>query len=308
MSTYTFPTNEKLAFLRDEEDWRPWLNMIQGRASSLEIWNKINPDHPSTLMEQPTDPQKPDPKDYEAKAGIEEPTLMSHLSKEGLKSYKEDKQDYKDSIDDWKIRYQHYKEERQKVIQMTTLIQTSVASHLQEASCLPGLTLSEWISNLKNSVGADDDTERERVRAWYQTTLKPMRNLNNWPSWVNEYDRASTSAVLWGVSDVANMISITTDFMAAIPRSEQGWCDSFSHHRKSPDMTIKKMLHSFREHMNRVHPVKSGRNRPAAFATAEDDSYVADGATDTTVQGSKRDASSAPDGAPSAKRSKRKPT
>ncbi|KAG6280501.1 hypothetical protein E4U47_008129 [Claviceps purpurea] len=239
MSTYTFPTNEKLAFLRDEEDWRPWLNMIQGRASSLEIWNKINPDHPSTFMEQPTDPQKPDPKDYEAKAGIEEPTLMSHLSKEGLKSYKEDKQDYKDSIDDWKIRYQHYKEERQKVIQMTTLIQTSVASHLQESSCLAGLTLSEWISNLKNSVGADDDTECERVRAWYRTTLKPdnndllslflflfrqmkpMRNLNNWPSWVNEYDRASTSAVLWGVSDVANMISITTDFMAAIPRSEQ---------------------------------------------------------------------------------------
>ncbi|KAG6244633.1 hypothetical protein E4U24_004924 [Claviceps purpurea] len=114
MSTYTFPTNEKLGFLRDEEDWRPWLNMIQGRASSLEIWDKINPDHPSTFMEKPTDPQKPDPKDYEAKAGIEEPMLMSHLSKERLKSYKEDKQDYKDSIDDWKIRFHYYKEERQK--------------------------------------------------------------------------------------------------------------------------------------------------------------------------------------------------
>ncbi|KAG6233465.1 hypothetical protein E4U26_002015 [Claviceps purpurea] len=42
-------------------------------------------------------------------------------------------------------------------------------------------------------------------------------------------------------------------------------------------------------------------------ATADDDSYVADGSADTTtVQSSKRKASSAPDGAPSAKRSKRK--
>ncbi|KAG6052958.1 hypothetical protein E4U32_007917, partial [Claviceps aff. humidiphila group G2b] len=87
--------------------------------------------------------------------------------------------------------------------------------------------------------------------------------------------------------------------------SEQGWCDAFSHQRKSADMTIKKMINNFREHINRVHPMKAGRNQSAAFATAED---VADGATDTTVQGSKRDASSAPDGAPSAKRSKCKPT
>ncbi|KAG6306658.1 hypothetical protein E4U45_006617 [Claviceps purpurea] len=40
-------------------------------------------------------------------------------------------------------------------------------------------------------------------------------------------------------------------------------------------------------------------------ATADDDSYAIDGSADTTtVQSSKRGASSAPDGAPSAKRSK----
>ncbi|KAG5913785.1 hypothetical protein E4U61_006515 [Claviceps capensis] len=72
-------------------------------------------------------------------------------------------------------------------------------------------------------------------------------------------------------------------------------------------MAIKQMINSIREHMNRAHPVKSGRNRAAAFATAEDVSCDADGSADTTVQGSKRDASSAPDGAPSAKRNKRKP-
>ncbi|KAG5933183.1 hypothetical protein E4U60_004629 [Claviceps pazoutovae] len=166
---------------------------------------------------------------------------------------------------------------------------------------------TNWISNLKNSVGANDDSERERVRAWYRTTLKPMRNLNNWLAWVNECERASALAESWGVSDVANMLSITSDFMAAILRSEQGRCGFFTHHRKSPDMAIKQMINSIREHMNRVHPVKSGRNRAAAFATAEDVSCDADGSADTTVQGSKRDASSAPDGAPSAKRNKRKP-
>ncbi|KAG6023770.1 hypothetical protein E4U19_004132 [Claviceps sp. Clav32 group G5] len=94
MSTYTIPTNEKLTTLRDETNWRPWLNMIQGRASALELWDKLNPDHPSTFMEKPTDPQKPHPKDFEAKAGIEVPTLMSRLSKDGLKAYKDDKQEY----------------------------------------------------------------------------------------------------------------------------------------------------------------------------------------------------------------------
>ncbi|KAG6150408.1 hypothetical protein E4U11_008397, partial [Claviceps purpurea] len=70
--------------------------------------------------------------------------------------------------------------------------------------------------------GADDDTERERVRTRYRTTLRPMRNLNNWPAWISEYDRASAAAVYWGVHDVADLIVITSDFMAAIPRSEQG--------------------------------------------------------------------------------------
>ncbi|KAG6181031.1 hypothetical protein E4U27_002519 [Claviceps purpurea] len=175
MSTYTIPTNEKLASLCDEEDWRPWLNMIKGRASLLEIWDELNPDHPSTFMKKPTDPQRPQPKDYEAKAGIEEPTHMSHLSKNGLKAFKEDKQDYKDNVDDWMIQYQRYKEERQKVYQLTSLIQSTVALHLQESSCLAGLTLTDWISNLKNSVGADDDTERERVRAWYRTTQQSIQ-------------------------------------------------------------------------------------------------------------------------------------
>ncbi|KAG6167520.1 hypothetical protein E4U11_006926 [Claviceps purpurea] len=194
MSTYTIPTNEKLASLCDEEDWRPWFNMIKGRASLLEIWDELNPDHPSTFMKKPTDdrmwrgypvrgmrtvakayPQRPQPKDYEAKAGIEEPTHMSHLSKNGLKAFKEDKQDYKDNVDDWMIQYQRYKEERQKVYQLTSLIQSTVALHLQESSCLAGLTLTDWISNLKNSVGADDDTERERVRAWYRTTQQSIQ-------------------------------------------------------------------------------------------------------------------------------------
>ncbi|KAG6306657.1 hypothetical protein E4U45_006616 [Claviceps purpurea] len=50
----------------------------------------------------------------------------------------------------------------------------------------------------------------------------PMRNLNDWPAWISDYDRASAVPVYWGVHDVAELIVITSDFMAAIPRSEQG--------------------------------------------------------------------------------------
>ncbi|KAG6059100.1 hypothetical protein E4U17_006929 [Claviceps sp. LM77 group G4] len=102
---------------------------------------------------------------------------MSHLSKDGLKAYKDDKQEYKDSIDDWKIQFQYYKDERQKVLLMTTLIQTTVASHLQESSCLAGSTLSDWISNLKNSVEADDDTGIERHPYQCETSTN-----YNWPA------------------------------------------------------------------------------------------------------------------------------
>ncbi|KAG6086177.1 hypothetical protein E4U33_007823 [Claviceps sp. LM78 group G4] len=81
MSTYLpIPTNEKLTTLRDETNWRPWLNMIQGRADALVLWDKIDPDHSSICMEKPTDPQKPNIKDYEARANIEVPTVMSRLS------------------------------------------------------------------------------------------------------------------------------------------------------------------------------------------------------------------------------------
>ncbi|KAG6249206.1 hypothetical protein E4U24_002370, partial [Claviceps purpurea] len=68
------------------------------------------------------------------------------------------------------------------------------------------------------------------------------------------------------------------------------------------------MINDFRDHMIRVCPARQARMEPGyRSATADDDSYVADGSADTTtVQSSKRKASSAPDGAPSAKRSKRK--
>ncbi|KAG6323481.1 hypothetical protein E4U22_006012 [Claviceps purpurea] len=62
-------------------------------------------------MEKPIGPQRPQPRDYEAKAGIEEPTQASHLSKDGLEAFKEDKLQHQDLVDDWKIQFHHYKEE-----------------------------------------------------------------------------------------------------------------------------------------------------------------------------------------------------
>ncbi|KAG6069120.1 hypothetical protein E4U32_003983 [Claviceps aff. humidiphila group G2b] len=137
MSTFTTPTNEKLSSLNCEADWRPWFNMIQGRASFLEIWDE-----------------------------------KSDLTKDGLRAFKEDKEEHQKNVRDSKIQHNLYKEQRQRILQLSTLIQTTVASHLQESSCLAGLTLTDWISNLKSSVGADDDTERERLRTWYRTTLR----------------------------------------------------------------------------------------------------------------------------------------
>ncbi|KAG5941930.1 hypothetical protein E4U59_001474 [Claviceps monticola] len=84
MPTKTIPINERnFSFLRGEEDWRPWLNMIKGS-------------------------QRQQPQDYEAKTGIDEPTQASHLSKDGLEAFKEDKVQHKALIDDWEIQFHHY--------------------------------------------------------------------------------------------------------------------------------------------------------------------------------------------------------
>ncbi|KAG6118637.1 hypothetical protein E4U13_008396 [Claviceps humidiphila] len=113
--------------------------MIQGRASFLEIWDEVNPDHPSTFMIKQTGPQRPKVQDYQAKPDIEVPTKKSDLTKDGLRAFKEDKEEHQENIQDWKIQHNLYftrNNERHRILQLSTLIQSTIASHLQESSCL----------------------------------------------------------------------------------------------------------------------------------------------------------------------------
>ncbi|KAG6231402.1 hypothetical protein E4U34_004899 [Claviceps purpurea] len=174
-------------------------------------------------MEKPIGPQRPQPQDYEAKAGIEEPTQASHLPKDGLEAFKEDKLQHKDLVDDLKGSV--------PPLQGGTAKGPSTDQN-RAASRPAGLTLTDWIFNLKDSVGADDDTERERVRTWYRTTRKPMRNLDNWLAW-GQRIRPSLS--------VGRTLGY---FMAAIPRSEQGCCDSFRRRKARDVFSLLRMTHT----------------------------------------------------------------
>ncbi|KAG6039042.1 hypothetical protein E4U19_007540 [Claviceps sp. Clav32 group G5] len=200
--------------------------MMKGRRLNLRNLGRVKSGSHElgTFMERPIDPQRPRPQDYEAKAGIEEPTQASHLSKDGLEAFIEDKLQHKDLVDDCKIQFDHYKEERAKG--PSTAHSCSINDSLTFTRIvLPrGVnTYTDWISqvpNLQNSVGVDDDTERKRVLAWYRTTFKPMRNLNKVTigphgAW-GKTNMTGPSAELWGVSDVANTICMTPDFMTAI--------------------------------------------------------------------------------------------
>ncbi|KAG6043686.1 hypothetical protein E4U17_000879, partial [Claviceps sp. LM77 group G4] len=130
-------TNEKLTYLNCEADWRPWYNMIQGRASFLEIWDEvINPDDPTTFIAKQPEPQRPKIVDYEAKPDVEVPTRRSDLTRDGLRAFKEDEEEHRNNIHDWKIQHGLYREQGQKIYQLSTLIQSTAASHLQESSCL----------------------------------------------------------------------------------------------------------------------------------------------------------------------------
>ncbi|KAG6283672.1 hypothetical protein E4U48_007209, partial [Claviceps purpurea] len=113
------------------------------------------------------------------------------------------------------------------------------------ASRPAGLTLTDWISNLKDSVRADDDIERERVRTWYRTTGKPMRNLDNWLAWGQRIRPSlSVGRTLGCLRWCQHDFSITADFMAAIPRSEQGCCDSFRRRKARDVFSLLRMTHT----------------------------------------------------------------
>jgi hypothetical protein len=302
----TLPQRDATVLLRDQDEWTTWINQIQARAAVYNIWNNLDPDHPVPFLAEPTLPEPPELSGYNPATGIQEPSRPSELSAQGQKAFKEDMEYYKTNTERYKLNYRKYEIEQKSIQHLTALIQSTVAPHLQRTCCLPNQPLQDWLSNLKLAVGVDDRIEQERARERYQAALKPMRNTNNWDTWLAEYDQASSDATAYSVPEVTQINGVTKDFLSAVAKIAPIWATTFQDTgRFEPLMSRREMMKRFREHMSVHHPLRSGKHRAGAFATADDASFLAEGGA--TTQGSKRDASSAAESAPSTKRIRGRP-
>lgn len=284
MSTQTH--RDSTILLRDQYEWTAWINQIQARAAVYNIWNNLNPEHPVPFLVEPTLPEAPEPSGYHAAAGVQEASRPSELSAQGQKAYKEDMEYYKILTERYKLTYRKYEIEQKSIQHLTALIQSTVAPHLQRTCCLPGLSLHQWITNLKNTTGVDDNLESERARARYHAALKPLTRLSGWDIWLAEYDQAATEAETYRVADVTQITAITQDFQSAVQKAAPIWSALFQAMRHEASMTRKEMMKRFREYMMTTHPLRPKHN--AAFVIDEA-SYLADGGA--TTQGIEKDAS-----------------
>ena len=289
---------ESLVMLTDHTMWTPWLQQLETRCVSLNLWEQVSPNGNLSPRTEPVPPVEPDITSYEGKTnlGLDDngtrvlPAYPSDLSAIGLKAWRDDMDLYKTRLEANKSAERKWMEERSNLDKIVVLIQQTVLPHLMKNCCKPGKPIRTWLSTLKETVGIDAEEERERARDRYLNALKPMRNPGGWDIWLSEYDHAATNAETEGVAEVQNIYDVTRDFLRAIIKVAPTWEVTFKENgRREKNMTRKEMMKRFREHMSDHYPTK-GRQQRGAFA-ASDASFLAAGGASTP--GADRDASHA---------------
>ena len=290
--------------LTDHTVWTSWLQQLETRCVSLNVWEQVSPNGNIAPKTEPVLPAEPDVASYERRTtlGIDDdgnrllPTNPSDLSTNGLKAWKDDVEYYKLRLEAYKSADRKYQEERTSWDKVVVLIQQTVSPHLMKNCCKPGQPIRIWLATLKDTVGIDAEEERERARDRYLAALKPMRQAGSWDTWLSEYDHAATTAETEGVAEVHNIQDVMRDFLRSIMKVAPTWEVNFKENgRREKNMTRKVMMKRFREHMSDHYPVK-GRQQRGAFA-ASDASFLAAGGASTP--GADRDASRAADSASS---------
>jgi hypothetical protein len=293
-----------LMILLDFSTWTPWLQQLETRSVSLNVWELIAPTATKIARIKPTFPSQPSITKYEGRAslGVDNdgerllPENPSDLTQNGIKAWKDDVEYYKMSLEEYKNKDKKYQEEQASLDKIVVYVQQTVSPHLMKNCCKPGQPIRTWLATLRDTVGINAEEERERAHDRYLAALKPMRQASSWDTCLTQYDHAATTAETEGVSEVQNFVDITQDFLRAILKVAPTGEISFKEHgRCEKNMTCKEMMKRFQEHMSEHHPVK-GKYWGGAFVTG-DTSFLAAGGESTS--GTDRDASHAAEDAPS---------
>ncbi|KAG6049100.1 hypothetical protein E4U16_003851, partial [Claviceps sp. LM84 group G4] len=224
----------------------------------------------------------------------------------GLNTCEREMVGYRTLLDAYKVKQHKYEKEAIGIVTIIQLIQSTVATHLQDSCCNPDDPLQQWIANLRRRVGIDDRMEKESAHKRYKTALRPMRNPNHWDTWLTEYDQASSHAESVELPDLTLFDMVSLDFGDAVAQGASNWVPGFiDNGRFEPNMDRREMMKRLRDHMTRYHPLDRKISlRSGVFVTAEDRSTLADGGAST--QSRKRNVSASTNSASVPKRPKRK--
>ncbi|PVH92099.1 hypothetical protein DM02DRAFT_701515 [Periconia macrospinosa] len=257
--------------------YTPWLLQLKIRCNSLDLWSKVDPNSTEEATPKPTKPKLPHVSEYELPPNLRNnrnhaPTA-SDLTEDGITAYKNDVESYKMQLEAYKLDDKEYREEKINMDKIVMFIQSTVSPHLMRNCCQPGEPARQWIRSLMETVGVDEEEERERARIRYLNALKPMRQASNWDTWLAEYDNAATEAETEKVAEVHQVNDVKRDFLAAVMKVAPSWETSFQEvGRRDKSINRKEMMKRFREHMSHHHPK---RQLNGAFADHPPDRYEA---------------------------------
>jgi hypothetical protein len=266
------------------ENYTVWERQLKTRANALGIWEVVNPLSSKHQLKEPALPSPPDIAEFETTpkhqqdnrranpndpAGtVYEATQLTQLLANGATDYKNALENYKTSMDIFRILDHRYREEKQGLEKLVVFLQGSISQFLQTTCLDPDKTVKEWITTLEQTAGVDKEDERQKARARYQQALRPMRVATVWETWLAEYDQSATIAETYNVAEVMHFKDILNDFLSAIVKIEPMWASILQDSaRQIIGMTRKEMIKRFREHMALQHPSK-GKQKGGAFSAA----------------------------------------
>jgi hypothetical protein len=267
---------ESTVHLVNPADHRGWREQLEARCVAHNIWDQISLDATAQLLPKPVAIRVPLVSEYTPANNIETPTRASELSVSGQKAFKEDLEYYKLLHEQYKSDRHEYEKQQASLQHIVSFIQSTVSPHLLRTCCSSKKPIRQWIIDIQRTTGMSDQLEQEQARNRYRASLKPMRNPQQWDTWLAEYDEAAAEAEACQAVELQQVSLVTKDFIDAVNKAAPIWSTNFQDNgRFAVGMTRKEMIQRFREHMMTNYPLRPGKHK----------AFIADGTLFHTVDG-----------------------
>ncbi|PWI64364.1 hypothetical protein PCL_10533 [Purpureocillium lilacinum] len=213
------PSSQKV-FLRTFEDWGRWDEEFRTKATSVRLWDFIDPESDETLMNKPERPdtqayyRRVPPRTSEPESQTSRQTRHSgHSSQTRRQSSPSDPvitlpestdphlrartvsklttEDKSSFIFEWRVYeqdYREYKEQEANCEKLKAWVTDTVDYGVRQSSCLPMWDLRTWYTNLKTSVGATEREQQTAARRKYQAATAPLTKYpKDFAAWITTW-------------------------------------------------------------------------------------------------------------------------